>query len=220
MTAVSNATDLPISAEYDYIVIGGGTAGCPLAATLSQNYSVLVLERGSVPQAYPDVLRVDRVASNLAQDDDGRNPVQRFTSQDGVESARGRILGGSSMINVGFYSRAEAAFYPKSGLNWNMTLVEEAYRWVEDAIVYRTDLLPWQGTFRNASLEAGIVPDNGFTLNHVVGTKLSGSTFDGMGRRHGAVELLNRGDLRRNLKVGVGATVEKILFSSPRGSGT
>jgi choline dehydrogenase-like flavoprotein len=31
--------------KYDYIVVGGGTAGCPLAATLSTRYSVLVVER-------------------------------------------------------------------------------------------------------------------------------------------------------------------------------
>lgn len=29
-----NATDLPSEDYYDYIVVGGGTAGCPLAATL------------------------------------------------------------------------------------------------------------------------------------------------------------------------------------------
>ncbi|GMN62802.1 hypothetical protein TIFTF001_031882 [Ficus carica] len=44
MKAMSNATDLQLEEEYVYIVIGGGTAGYPLAATLSKSYSVLVLE--------------------------------------------------------------------------------------------------------------------------------------------------------------------------------
>ncbi|KAM1082557.1 hypothetical protein ACFX13_021527 [Malus domestica] len=43
---VRNATDFSLEDEYDYIIVGGGTSGCPLAATLSANYSVLVLERG------------------------------------------------------------------------------------------------------------------------------------------------------------------------------
>jgi (R)-mandelonitrile lyase len=46
---VFNATDFPSEDYYDYIIVGGGTAGCPLAATLSEYYRVLVLERGGVP---------------------------------------------------------------------------------------------------------------------------------------------------------------------------
>lgn len=44
---VRNATEAPrLLRNYDYIIVGGGTAGCPLAATLSQNFTVLLLERG------------------------------------------------------------------------------------------------------------------------------------------------------------------------------
>ena len=35
--------------KYDYIVVGGGTTGCPLAAKLSTKYSVLVVARGGSP---------------------------------------------------------------------------------------------------------------------------------------------------------------------------
>ncbi|GFQ04311.1 protein hothead, partial [Phtheirospermum japonicum] len=38
---------------YDYIIIGGGTAGCPLAATLSQNATVLLLEPRRLPLRQP-----------------------------------------------------------------------------------------------------------------------------------------------------------------------
>lgn len=213
MRSVYNATDLPLLAKYDYIIVGGGTAGCPLAATLSQNYSVLILERGGDPLAYPSVLRADQFGANLVQQDDGKNPVQRFTSLDGIQNARGRILGGSSMINAGFYSRAEKEFYPKSGINWDLGMVDKAYQWVEKTIVYRSDLLPWQSVSKEVLLEAGFGPDNGFTLDHIVGTKISGSTFDALGRRHGAVELLNLADFR-NLQVAVRATVKRILFSN------
>ena len=43
------------SRTYDYIVVAGGTAGCPLATTLSANYSVLVIERGGCPYGNPDI---------------------------------------------------------------------------------------------------------------------------------------------------------------------
>jgi choline dehydrogenase-like flavoprotein len=60
-TFVYNATEAPASSQqYDYIIIGGGTAGCPLAATLSQNFSVLLLERGGVKNSHPSqICKVD-----------------------------------------------------------------------------------------------------------------------------------------------------------------
>lgn len=39
--------------SFDYIVVGGGTAGCSLAATLSEKFSVLVIERGGSPFGDP-----------------------------------------------------------------------------------------------------------------------------------------------------------------------
>lgn len=214
MKAVTNATDLPPwTAEYDYIVIGGGTAGCPLAATLSANYSVLVLERGGDPETYQDLLRAENFEALMADEDDGEGPVERFRSEDGVENARGRVLGGSSMINMGFYSRAEKEFYERSGVEWEMGSVEEAYEWVEESVVHRSaEMLEWQNSVKEALLEAGVGPYNGFSLDHKLGTKHSGSIFDDFGGRHGAAELLNRADLR-NLRVAVRATVERILFS-------
>lgn len=213
MRAVSNASDLPLEEEYDYIIVGGGTAGCPLAATLSQKYSVLVLERGAVPAAYPQVLDMNGSLRFLTQEDDGNTPAQKFKSEDGVSSARGRILGGSSMINFGFYSRAEEEFYQESGIQWDMGVVEKAYQWVEETVAFHYDLLEWQSIAKEAMLEAGVGPDNGFSLDHVVGTKAGASIFDQEGRRHGAVELLSRGQLN-NLRVAVHASVERIIFSS------
>jgi len=35
--------------------VGGGTTACPLAATLSQNASVLVLEHGGSPNGNPNI---------------------------------------------------------------------------------------------------------------------------------------------------------------------
>ncbi|TQD95567.1 hypothetical protein C1H46_018806 [Malus baccata] len=211
--SVINATDLPLEEVYDYIVVGGGTAGCPLAATLSSKYSVLVLERGSFPTSYPNVLTQEGFIYNLQQEDDGETPVQRVMSEDGIPTVRGRILGGTSMISAGVYARANISFFNESGVEWDINLVNATYEWIEDTIVYKPNEFAWQTVTQKAFLEAGVLPENGFSLDHVPETRITGSTFDNSGTRHAADELLNRGDLD-NLRVAVHANVEKILFSS------
>ena len=104
-----NATSAPNISYYDYIVIGGGTAGCPLAATLSQNYSVLVLERGGSPYGNPNITNLAAFGAALS-DTSPTSPSQRFISEDGVINSRARVLGGGSCINAGFYTRASPRY--------------------------------------------------------------------------------------------------------------
>lgn len=54
-----NATEFPSEDYYDYIIVGGGTSGCPLAATLSQSYKVLLLERGGVAHGKQNLMTQD-----------------------------------------------------------------------------------------------------------------------------------------------------------------
>ncbi|XP_023000184.1 (R)-mandelonitrile lyase-like [Cucurbita maxima] len=214
MKFVSNATEFPVKDYYDYIIVGGGTTGCPLAATLSSHYRVLVLERGGVPYGNSNLMSQEGFLMTLMDEAYSRDsPVQAFTSEEGVPNARGRILGGSSAINAGFYSRADRAFFHRSHLNWDLTMVNQSYEWVEKKIVFKPNLKNWQSVVRDGMVEAGINPYNGFTLDHLVGTKIGGSTFDEMGRRHSAADLLSYAT-PFNIQVAVYATVERILLTS------
>ncbi|KAK6128098.1 hypothetical protein DH2020_038152 [Rehmannia glutinosa] len=210
---LSNATEFPTEDYYDYIIVGGGTAGCPLAATLSERFRVLVLERGGIPFGNPNLMNPNGFLTTLMEVDTYESPAQAFTSEDGVPNARGRVLGGSSAINAGFYSRADKDFYQKSGIKWDLRMVNQSYEWVEKAIVFRPDLRNWQSAVRDALLEAGIDPYHGFSLDHVVGTKIGGSTFDSSGTRHSAADLLNYAN-PSNIKVAVHASVERVLMAS------
>ncbi|CAL1386821.1 unnamed protein product [Linum trigynum] len=216
---VANATELPSEENYDYVIVGGGTAGCPLAATLSQSYKVLLLERGGVPYGRPSLMTQEGFLSTLTNVDSFDSASQSFVSEEGVPNARGRVLGGSSAINAGFYSRADPDFYQYSGANWDLRVVNESYEWVERAVVFRPELRNWQSAVRDGLLEAGVDPYNGFSLDHEVGTKIGGSTFDGRGRRHSAADLLNYANAS-NINVAVYASVERVLlaYSGPRGS--
>ncbi|CAH9118662.1 unnamed protein product [Cuscuta europaea] len=215
---VVNATQLPPEEYYDYIVVGGGTAGCPLAATLSERFKVLVLERGGVPYGNPDLMTQEGYLTALTEVDAFDSPVQAFTSEEGVPNARGRVLGGSSTINAGFYSRADEGFYLRSGINWDMRLVNQSYEWVERLIVFRPELRTWQMAVRDGLLEAGIDPYNGFSLEHVLGTKIGGSTFDPTGRRHISADLLAYAN-PSNIRVAVHATAERILLRKRTAAG-
>ncbi|XP_028772042.1 (R)-mandelonitrile lyase-like [Neltuma alba] len=217
LSFVSNATDFPPEDYYDYIIVGGGTAGCPLAATLSYKYRVLVLERGGIPNDKPNVMTQDGFLTTLNDANARDSPAESFTSEDGVPNARGRVLGGSSAINAGFYSRADADFFAKSGLSWNLKLVNESYHWVEKAIVFKPQLKTWQSAVRDGLLEAGVYPYNGFSLDHSIGTKIGGSTFDSSGRRHSSADLLSYAKAS-NIKVAVYASVERVLLASSSSS--
>ncbi|KAL9265148.1 HOTHEAD-like protein, partial [Drosera capensis] len=205
--------------EYDYIVIGGGTAGCPLAATLSEKFSVLVLERGGVPFDNYNVSYMQNFHLSLA-DTSPSSSSQCFISTDGVFNSRARVLGGGTCINAGFYTRASSSYVKRVG--WDPKLVNESYPWIEDRIVHRPKLAPWQRAVRDSLLEVGISPFNGFTYDHKHGTKVGGTIFDDQGRRNTAAELLSSGN-PENLTVLIYATVQKIVFdtsgSKPKATG-
>ncbi|CAO2823292.1 unnamed protein product [Amaranthus hypochondriacus] len=208
-----NATEFPIEDYYDYIIVGGGTAGCPLAATLSQEYKVLLLERGGVPYGNPNLMTQEGFLSGLLQIDTFDSPAQAFTSEEGVPNTRGRVLGGSSAINAGFYSRADQDFYEKSGITWDLRMVNQSYEWVENSIVFRPELRSWQSAVRDGLLEAGVGPYNDFSLEHVLGTKIGGSIFDPSGRRHSAADLLNFAGAA-NIEVAVHASVQRVILAT------
>ena len=98
--------------QYDYIVVGAGTAGCVVAARLTQDASVrvLLLEAGSpertramtVPSAWPENL-------GSAADWAGVTTGQAETGP--VAYPRGRALGGSGAINAMAHVRGHRAVY-------------------------------------------------------------------------------------------------------------
>ncbi|XP_076928977.1 protein HOTHEAD-like [Bidens hawaiensis] len=154
------ATKAPKISFYDYIVIGGGASGIPLATTLSDKYSVLLLERRGSPYGNPNITNALNLGSYFS-DASPNSPSQQFISE-GVVNSRAR---------------------------------------------------KWQSAVQAALVESGVTPYNGFTNDHVTGTKVSGTLFDENGKRHTAADLLQYAN-PKGLSVLLHATVQKILFKT------
>ncbi|KAI5655578.1 hypothetical protein M9H77_32765 [Catharanthus roseus] len=207
-TFMHQASTAPEVSYYDYIIIGGGTAGCPLAATLSQNYTVLLLERGGSPYGNPNITYLNTFGASLS-DLSPSSPSQRFISEDGVISARARVLGGGSCLNAGFYTRASTDYVNRVG--WEGKLVNESYQWVEKKVAFKPPVKQWQSAVRDGLVEVGVKPYNGFTYDHLNGTKIGGTIFDPEGVRHTAADLLEYAN-PDGLTLLLHASVHKILF--------
>jgi len=96
--------------DFDYIVVGGGTAGCVLAARLSEDRDtrVLLLEAGA---ATPSAGMSDPVAFFSLQGssvDWGYQTIPQAETENAVHFwPRGKVLGGSSGINGMMHFRGD-----------------------------------------------------------------------------------------------------------------
>ncbi|KAL1835765.1 hypothetical protein VTJ49DRAFT_6095 [Mycothermus thermophilus] len=89
---------------FDYIVVGGGTAGLVVANRLSENSNVrvLVIEAGADKTADPLVLTPGLVAGLYGKDEYDWNFIstpQPSLNNRYINQARGKMLGGSSALN-------------------------------------------------------------------------------------------------------------------------
>ncbi len=128
------------NATYDFIVTGAGSAGCVLAARLTESgrYRVLLLEAGGndtsfwihVPMGYAKTFVDPKVNWKFESE-----PEKELNSRT-MYQPRGKVLGGTSSINGMIYMRGNAADYDQwrqlGNEGWDYESVLPYFRKAED----------------------------------------------------------------------------------------
>ena len=232
--------------EFDYVIVGGGSGGCVLAARLSEDPTVRValLEAGGANDSVLD--RVPTGAALYIINRNARNWAFATTPQAGLGGRigyqpRGRGLGGSSTINAMVYLRGQRDDYDDwardgaTGWSWRDVLpyfvkAERNERTAAtdcdwhgcDGPLNVADLRspnPFSALFIQAGMQAGLPRNDDF----------AGETQEGVGyyqvtQKNGERWSVARAYLdpargRPNLHIETNALATRILFEGARAVG-
>ncbi|HVW53073.1 MAG TPA: GMC family oxidoreductase N-terminal domain-containing protein [Trinickia sp.] len=229
--------------QFDYVIVGAGTAGCVLANRLSEDadVSVLLIEAGGkddyawihVPVGYLYCI------GNPRTDWLYRTEQERGLNGRALSYPRGRVLGGSSSINGMIYMRGQREDYDE----WARVTGDPAWSWDEVLPVFKRSedhhggANAWHGAggpwrvekqrlrwkvleaFRQAAQEAGIPATDDFNRGDNSGVGYF-EVNQKRGIRWNASKAFLRPALERpNLTVVTGAQVRRLTFDGKRCTG-
>jgi choline dehydrogenase len=226
---------------YDYVIVGAGSAGCVLAARLSEEPDVRValLEAGGpderaeahIPLLWPLLLKSGYDWDLLSEREPGLNGRRLYLP-------RGKMLGGCSSINAMIYIRGNRADYDDwaagGATGWSYEEALPYFRRAEDNERGENEfhgaggpLKVSDGRSRNALID--VMLEAARAAGHEVNPDFNGARQEGIGyfqltQRDGwrdstADAYLRPALSRSNLTVITGAMASRILFEGRRATG-
>ena len=230
-----------MTVEFDYIVIGAGSAGCVLANRLSAEpgTSVLLLEAGGpdsnpaihVPPAWPTLLGTEADWAYTTE-------TEPHLGQAQVPAPRGKVLGGTSALNAMVYIRGRRSDYDgwrdRGCSGWGYADVlphfkrsedqcrgENEYHGVGGPLHVSDPSEPSSGSlaFLQAAEAAGHAANPDFNGEHQAGSGLYQRTIKDGRRQSAAVAFLHPILNRSNLATRTGVLVHNLIIEKRRAVG-
>ena len=233
--------------QYDFIIVGGGSAGCVLAARLSADPAnrVLVLEAGRTDWAFDVFIHMPAALTfpigSRFYDWKYESEPEPFMHDRRIYHARGKVLGGSSSINGQIFQRGNPLDYERWAADpgmasWDYAHCLPYFKRMETALAAAPDD-PFRGHDGPLVLERGpaagplfraffaAAREAGYALtDDVNGYRQEGfGPFDRnihRGRRLSAARAYLHPVMgRKNLEVRTRTFVERIVFDGARAVG-